>query len=115
VIDTKTNEIVSTITTGKSPYGMAFDSMGELMFIANYCSKTMSVFDLKNNRILSTQLSVGGDKGNPMDVGVYEDKDGNIRVFVAKEAYPQRVPCNDGTKNTGLNVSIFTIYKPKNR
>jgi len=114
VIDTHSNTVVSTITTGQAPYGIATDKEGDLLFNANYCAKTLSVFDLKKNRLLSSQLATGNDKGNPFDVGVYEN-DGTIKVFVAKEAYPQRITCSGDVKNTALDVSIFSFQKPKNR
>ena len=114
VIDTATDDIVTTLTVGKSPYGMAFESSGDLLFVANYCSKTISFIDAKSNKVAPFTLPAGADKGNPIDVGVCEDKDGTIKVFVAKEWYERRVACPGDTKNTGLDVSVFTIRKPKN-
>jgi YVTN family beta-propeller protein len=115
VIDTQSNEVISAIATGKAPMGMAFDKDGELMFITNYCSKTLSVFALKSNKMLSSTLETGADKGNPLDVGVYQHKDGSLKVFIAKEDYSGRFACDGSTKNTGLDVSVFTFWKPANK
>jgi YVTN family beta-propeller protein len=114
VIDTATDTVTTSLTIGKSPYGMAFESGGDLLFVANYCSKTLSFIDAKSNQVLPFTLPTGADKGNPIDAGIYEDKDGTIKVFVAKEWYEKRVACSGDTKITGLDVSVFTIQKPKN-
>ncbi len=109
VIDTETDDILFNYTVGKSPAGMAFNSAGDLLFVANYCSKTLSVIDAVHNVVLPQVLPTGDDKGNPLDLGVYDDGNGNYRVFVAKESFPGRVNCGGGLKNTGLDVAVFLV------
>ena len=40
--------VVKSVSTGKSPYGVAFDSKGERLFVAASGDKELQVFDTKN-------------------------------------------------------------------
>ncbi|WP_028788879.1 YncE family protein [Terrimonas ferruginea] len=110
-IDTQNHTITWTIDVPGAPYGLRTNDTADLLFIASYCSKTLSIYGLPTRRMLADNISTGATKGNPFDVEVYEDSE-MIRVFVAKEGCNTRMTCKDATANTSLDVSVFTFNKP---
>lgn len=110
-IDTQNHTITWTIDVAGAPYGLRTNDTADLLFIASYCSKTLSIYGLPTRRMLADNISTGATKGNPFDIEVYEDSE-MIRVFVAKEGCNNRMTCKDATANTSLDVSVFTFNKP---
>jgi YVTN family beta-propeller protein len=60
VINTATNTIDATISVGRFPHGIAFDSANNRMYITNQGDNTVSVIDIAP----STTTSGGGSKSN---------------------------------------------------
>ena len=53
VIDAKYN-VVKSVPTGDTPYGLAFDRSGERLFVANSKSKNLQVYDTKTYETIKT-------------------------------------------------------------
>lgn len=52
-------KVVKTLSTGKSPYGVAFDSKGERLFVSASGDKELQVFDTKSFALIKN-VPVGG-------------------------------------------------------
>jgi YVTN family beta-propeller protein len=57
VLDPK-YEVVKTVKTGQSPYGVAFDRSGKRLFVAAAKSKTLQVFDAQNWQLVK-EIPIG--------------------------------------------------------
>ena len=74
VIDGKTNNVISNITTiGRDPSDIAINSNTDKIYVANYGSNTISVIDGKtDNVILAVPVKV-----NPSDIVINSNTDNN--------------------------------------
>ncbi|MGN6637615.1 MAG: gliding motility-associated C-terminal domain-containing protein, partial [Mucilaginibacter sp.] len=65
VIDASINQVVKTITVGKGPDGLAFNSYGTKIYVANTIDNTVSVINVGNNTVINT-IPVGS---SPTPIG----------------------------------------------
>jgi YVTN family beta-propeller protein len=61
VIDTVTNTVVTTVTVGACPDGVAVTPDGKQAYVANGCSSSVSVIDTATNMVVATVLGVGDE------------------------------------------------------
>lgn len=54
VIDGKTNELIKTISVGFEPWGIAYNSWNNNIYVSNYGENTISVIDTKTNAVIKT-------------------------------------------------------------
>jgi len=54
VIDAGTNQVMSTITVGNRPFGIAVTHDGTMTYVANYLSGTVSVINVSTNSVIAT-------------------------------------------------------------
>lgn len=65
VIDASINQVVKTITVGKGPDGLAFNSYGTKIYVANTIDNTISVINVGSNTVINT-IPVGS---SPTPIG----------------------------------------------
>jgi DNA-binding beta-propeller fold protein YncE len=111
IIDTASGVAKPPLTVGEGPIGMALNGDSNLLFVCNYCSRTLSVIDLLGNYVLSDQLPTGKDSGNAFGVAVYLEGNDYAKVFVGKENFPDRRPCQAPSPNTTLTIASYSIQK----
>lgn len=111
VINTTTDKVAATIPVGNYPQGMSFTGDGRLLFVTNYCSKTLSAIDMRQLLAIGSTISTGAADGNPLAVAVFDDVS-DYKVYITKESWPGRTTCTNPVKNTTDNISIFSILKP---
>ncbi len=93
VINTLTNTLVTTITVGRSPYGVTLSPDESKVYVTNQASNTVSVISTATNTVVAT-IGVGT---NPYNVIVSHD---GTRVYVA----------NSGSNNVSvINVTNNTV------
>jgi YVTN family beta-propeller protein len=80
VINTSTNAVVSTITVGSQPLGVAITPDGTKVYVANDASATVSVINTATNAVIKTITL--GTPGNPDPIGVAVSPDGSV-VFIS--------------------------------
>jgi len=100
VIDTTTNTVVTNISVGKEPYGIAVNPSGTKLYVTNQGSSNVSVIDTATNKV-TTSITV---EKYPSGVAVTPDEKW---VYVANHKKP------DGTVsviNTSNNAVIKTIH-----
>ena len=70
VIDTATNTVLGTIAVGPDPVGVAVNSNGNLVYVANNGSNTVSVIDTTQGLLgaVTATITVGT---SPYGVAVY--------------------------------------------
>ncbi len=78
VIDTATNKVVSPITVGHGPVGMAVN--GNRLYVANRVDDTVKVIDTTTNKVVGA--AIGVDRG---PTGVIFSPDGSL-VYVTNSA-----------------------------
>ncbi|MDP3072811.1 MAG: YncE family protein [Opitutaceae bacterium] len=76
VIDTSSDTVVASITTGAGPIAAAVNQLGTRVYVANTFTTTMTVIDA-HSRLVLAQVNVGS---NPRGVAVSPD---GSRVYVA--------------------------------
>jgi YVTN family beta-propeller protein len=77
VIDQQTNKIVTTIPVGNGPGGIAVNSAGNLVYVTNIVSNSVSVINGINQTVIGSPIGVGTD---PRGIVVSPD---NTTVYVA--------------------------------
>nr|WP_315422426.1 hypothetical protein [uncultured Pedobacter sp.] len=110
-IDTKdSTKHVSYIVD--TPSCLKLSSDGELLFVGNHRSRSLTVIKLNNNNI-SEPISLGANTGNPMVISIYEDKD-RYTAYITKECYAERTnwAAEVIAPNTSHDMSVVTVYKP---
>ena len=65
---------------------------GSLMFVSNYCDKSISLIDLSDNKqqVLSTRISLDSKGANPLDLTSFKVEDNYTDLFVSKENFKGR-------------------------
>ncbi|SFE33447.1 YVTN family beta-propeller repeat protein [Spirosoma endophyticum] len=97
VINTATNQVVSTIGVGSSPYGVSVSPDGSRVYVANQLSNNVSVINTATNQVVAT-IGVG-----VRPTGVSMSPDGS-RVYVANQ-----LSDNVSVINTATNEVVATI------
>lgn len=97
VVNTATNQVVTTIPTLGRPWGVAYDSADQLLYVADLLSNSVSVINGSTNTIIAS-IPVGT---NPMQVA-YDAVNGDVYVT------------NSGSNNVsvisgGANKVVATI------
>jgi YVTN family beta-propeller protein len=111
-IDTSTDHVVQTLTVGNAPSSLAFNEDGTLLFVANYCDKTISLVDTSGDQdAVITTLPLATDDAYPFDLATFTDNDFYTKVFVAKEYFTPRPSktCTSLVKATTLDLSILAV------
>jgi DNA-binding beta-propeller fold protein YncE len=100
------------LIVGNGPIALTLNENNTLLFVANYCDKTISVVDLTTSPPNISPISTG-DGGNPIDMVAFtENNNEYTRLYVAKEYYPQRPLCGDSGR-PNLDVAVFSFQNPK--
>jgi YVTN family beta-propeller protein len=94
VIDTASNAVVTTVTVGTQPFGVAVNPAGTFAYVANEGSNTISVINTATNAVVAT-VTVGKD---PIGVAVHPL---GTFVYVA----------NDGASTVSVNASSRSTAK----
>jgi YVTN family beta-propeller protein len=85
--------VTATVPVGTGPFGLAYDSAKDEIFVANQGSDTVSVVSDSNNKVIAT-VKVGGQP----ESAAYDSAKGE--VFVANAAVPGNVSVISDANNT---------------
>ena len=114
VIDTTTNTLISSVSVGVNPSGVAVSPDGTRVYVANRSSNTVSVIDAANNAVVAT-VPVGstplGVAVNPSGTRVYVTNNGSRTVSAidtATNAVIATVPVGAGC--VGVNAFGTRVY-----
>ncbi len=106
-VDTETLAVRDICTSVDSPSCIALSSDGEIMFVGNYATRTITMVDVKKAMVLGT-VATGTNNGNPYGMVITENNDG-YKVFVAKDGSG----LIRTTPNINLEITDISILKPK--
>lgn len=85
LIDTATNNVITTVPVGNSPYEVSINPAGTKVYVANWESGTVSVIDASTNNVTAT-VDVGTNPGgiavNPNGTNLYVTNVANNAVSV---------------------------------
>jgi YVTN family beta-propeller protein len=81
VIDGITNEIIDTISVGKTPYGVAVNPLSNKIYVTDIVTNTVTVIDGETNEI-SAKIPVG-KKPTGLAIDIPDKKGENNRLYVA--------------------------------
>jgi YVTN family beta-propeller protein len=81
VIDGITNEIIDTISVGKTPYGVAVNPLSNKIYVTDIVTDTVTVIDGETNEI-SAKIPVG-KKPTGLAIDIPDKKGENNRLYVA--------------------------------
>jgi YVTN family beta-propeller protein/VCBS repeat-containing protein len=98
VLNTATNTVVTTVTVGSVPGGVAVSADNSRVYVANYSGNTVSVINTATNTVVGSPIAVGA---NPYGVAVSPN---GTRVYVANSGA--------GTVsviNTATNTVVATV------
>ena len=115
VIDTSTNTLVSTITTGNTPQALAVSPNGDRLYVSNLGDGTVTVIDTTTNTVAGNPIDVGGaapaiavsPDGNTLYASGFDDQTGSGRITVVDLTGNQanQTINTDTPTLTGLSVS----------
>lgn len=117
VVDTATNSVVTTVSVGSGPDGVAASPDGSLVYVANAFSNSVSVIDTATN-VVTASIPVGQ---NPIGLRVTPD---GTRAYVANFATPgsvsvidtlmqtvtSTIPVDDGPSDVVITPDGSTAY-----
>lgn len=112
VIDANTKSVVQTITVGNGPSATGLSPDGTLLFVSNYCDRTVSVVQTADNSVIGI-IGLDQNNGNPVDISTYKVDSAQSYVFIAKENFPNRSSCYSTPSQTpsNLTMEVFSIYE----
>ena len=114
VIATASRTVTATLTVGNGPSAAKITESGNLMFVSNYCDKSLSVVDISaGGAVVVGAIPLEQTNGNPIDVSTFPVINNYTDVFVAKEYFLGRNNACSGSQATdaNLNMSIFSIQE----
>ncbi len=100
VIDTADNTVLTTVTVGSYPLGVAVNPAGTMAYVANYNADTVSVIETNTNTVVAT-VPVGD---SPMGVTINPT---GTRVYVTNE-----IGNSVSVIDTSSNTVIATMTSP---
>lgn len=104
--------IVATLNVGSKPAGLGFSNDGRILFVTDYCNKTISLIDFANRKVVSPVLTTGAGSSNPYGIAAI-DSGRETRVYVTKESWPERTSCSAAGPNNNDDIAVFVITKPE--
>jgi len=109
---TANDAIVATLNVGSKPAGMCFSNDGKILFVTDYCAKTLCLVDFVNRKVVSPVLTTGAASSNPYGIAAI-DNGRDTRVYVTKESWPERTSCSAPGPNNNDDITAFMITKPE--
>jgi len=121
VLDTQTDQIISTLQAGSGAESIVFDSKTNKAFIANSFGTTISVYNTSTNS-LQTTIDFAPNNPNQMvldkngklwvttsktDFTTYTSPTGNLcKINTATNAIETKIDLNAGTENVGSKLAV---------
>ena len=116
VINVATNTVVTTVTVGSGPDGVAVSPDGSRVYVANWNQGTVSVIDTATNTVASTVTVGSGPNGvavNPDESRVYVANNGDHTVSVidvSTNTVAATVPVGNGPWGVAINPTGSRVY-----
>lgn len=98
IIDTATNKIVTNVSVGINPYGVAVTSDGTKVYVTDDCSNNVSVINITTYSITNVSVGYG-------PIGVAITPDGS-RVYIANDGYNNVSVINTAINTLTTNVTV---------
>ena len=99
VINDKTNEIITSITVGNNPYGIAYDSNKGEIFVFNENDGTVSVLSDSPPQVIETIKGITPEADHPISIA-YDSNKGELFV--------SNVTISDSTNTVVAGAPIYT-------
>lgn len=116
MINTNTNNVVKTIPIGHSPSGIAINSEGTLVYVANWGDGNISVINTATNSVIAT-IAVGNNPNgvaiNPAGTRVYVTNFGSNSVSVidtSSNSVISTVEVGDSPQGISANSNGSRVY-----
>jgi YVTN family beta-propeller protein len=101
VIDTSLNQVVASIPVGQTPLGIAINSTGKRVYVANFYGQTVSVIDTATRSVIAT-VPVGQ---NPYGIAVTSD---DREIIVTNESSSTVSIIDAATNSVSTTILVGT-------